>query len=517
MSNTLPKRSKANTIILTLYLLLVCVPSIYLYGTHDKLILLGILVPLTIAMWALSRLLLKLIDRINIRRPHLVTKRSLTISFFAAAAVSFAILMVWFIAFFPGSYEPDNLSQIKQVMTGSYDSWHPVWHTLVYYTLPIKVFGKVWTVVVWQMLLFALAIGYMFAVIYEHVGMVWACISFAYIMLNPITGYILLFAFKDVAFATAGLVAVSAFARIFFEGKEAATPLRCIAIGFMLANATLFRYNGVIFTGLMVIALFVYMSKPKWLLMTAVFAATIALVRGPVYKAVDAQISKTEVVQTVGFPMAVIGNAVKESPELLDEETLEFAYAYSPAEVWEERYNRGNFNLMKYGGALNPGVIEEKGVGPIVKMGLKCFVVSPETSIDATFALTDFVYGLDLQDKADIDITHNQIDENDYDLVPAGKPALAALLEKYHSLIRLKGYNFFRKLGFALLMLVIAVLTRLGWSSFSEWKRIIPCIPVIAYAFGTMLLLSGHDARFFYIVFTVSPLVFIMARYDGKI
>ena len=347
MSSTLQKKSKANTIILTLYLLLIVVPSIYLYGTHNKWILLGILVLLTVAMWALSRLLLNLIDRINIRKPGKVSKRNCNIAFAAASAISFAILMVWFIAFFPGSYEPDNLSQIKQVMTGSYDSWHPVWHTLVYYTLPIKIFGKVWTVVVWQMFLFALAVGYMFAVIYEHAGMVWACISFAYIMLNPITGYILLFAFKDVAFATAGLVAVAAFAKIFFEGPDAATPLRCIAIGFVLANATLFRYNGVIFTGLMVIALFFYMRKPKWLLMAAVFAATILLVRGPVYKAVNAQISKTEVVQTVGFPMAVIGNAVKESPELLDEETLEFAYSYSPAEVWEERYNRGNFNLMK--------------------------------------------------------------------------------------------------------------------------------------------------------------------------
>ena len=90
-------------------------------------------------------------------------------------------------------------------------------------------------------------------------------------------------------------------------------------------------------------------------------------------------------------------------------------------------------------------------------------------------------------------------------------------MEKYHSVIRLKGFNFFRKLGFALLMLVIAVLSRLGWSSLKDWKKIIPCIPIIAYAFGTILLLSGHDARFFYIVFTVSPIVFIMARYDGKI
>ncbi len=517
MSNTLPKRSKANTVILTLYLLLVCVPSIYLYGTHDKLILLGILVPLTIAGWALSRLLLKLFDRINIRRPHLVTKRSLTIAFFATTAISFAILMVWFIAFFPGSYEPDNLAQIKQVMTGAYDDWHPVWHTLLYYTIPIRIFGKVWSIIVWQMFLFSLALGYMFAVIYEHVGMLPAIISFAYIILNPLTGYILLFAFKDVGFATVALVAVTAFAGIFFDGPDKASILRCIAIGFMLANATLFRHNGVIFTGLMVIAMIFYMSKPKWLLLVASFALTIVVVRGPIYKAVNATVSPTEVVQTVGFPMSVIGNAVKESPDLLDEETLQFAYSYSPAEVWEERYNRGNFNLMKYGGAYNPDVIEEKGVGPIVKMALKCFVESPETSVDAVFALTDFVYGLDLQDKADIDIAHNQIDENDYGLEPAGKPALAGLLEKYHSLIRLKGFNFFRKLGFALLMLVIAVLSRLGWSSLKDWKNIIPCIPIIAYAFGTILLLSGHDARFFYIVFTVSPIVFIMARYDGKI
>ncbi|MCR4595872.1 MAG: hypothetical protein K5673_03720 [Lachnospiraceae bacterium] len=287
----------------------------------------------------------------------------------------------------------------------------------------------------------------------------------------------------------------------------------CLLLGFVLANATLFRYNGILFTGMLVVTLLFNVTRKQWAFIVAGFAATMIMVQGPVYHMIDAQISDTEVVQTVGLPMSVIGNAVKETPDLLDPEITEFAFSYAPAEVWEERYARGNFNLMKYGGVQNPNVVEETGPWKITAMAAKCIVQSPQASIDALFALTDFVYGFDIQDKADIDIMHAGIIDNDYDIVYSGYDRLAAILERYARFIQFKGWNFVRKLGFGILAVIVTVLSHLRWSSSASRRRMLMCIPILVYDFGTMLLLSGHDARFFYISFLVCPVVVAVGLY----
>ncbi len=503
-----------NRILLTLYMMIICLSSVYLYVTHNKLFLAGITAVLAIVFFVLSKYIFRFLKSLSIKRTDEVSARSRGIVFAVSALGCLVILLIWFTAYFPGSYGDDIISQLGQAYTGRYDSWHPVWHTLLFFTFPLKLTGKVWSIVLFQMVYFALATGYMCMVVYRYAGTGWAAGVWAYLCLNPITGYILLFPFKDVAFAIFCMIAMTMAAEIYFTRGIRCGIGRSILIGVVMAHATLFRYNGILFTGFLLLILILYTDKRKWVIMAVSFALTYLIVSGPVYDMMGVVKSETETVQKVGLPMSVIGNAVKETPDIIDEDTREFAYSYSPAEVWEERYSRGNFNLMKYGGVYNPDIIEETPVLDIVKMAAGCVVDSPQASFDAVFALTDFVYGLDLQDKADIDIAVNTIIDNDYGLEPAGNGTLAAILERYYSIIKLKGYNFPRKLGFALLAVVSVVLANLKWFSCNSLKRVILCVPILAYDFGTMLLLSGHDARFFYLSFAVCPLVFIIVEYD---
>ncbi len=505
----------ANNIILSLYLVLIGISSVFLYVTHNKLYLAGIILAGFVICLFLSRLLLGAVGKIRLTPAATVTERQCIIAFIVSTLICLAIMLAWFFAFRPGSFEEDNIGQLKQAVSGEYDSWHPIWHTLVFFTLPYRLTGRPESVVVFQMICFSLGMGYMFMVLYRYVGVLFASLAYIYVILNPFTGFILLFPFKDNPFAIAGVVsAAMAAAIIFSDGEWAGKWYKGALLGFMLANATLFRHNGVLFSGFMLVALLFNMKFRRWIAVAAGFLLTLLIIQGPVYHMIDAHMSETEVVHTVGFPMSVIGNAVKETPEVIDQDIVEFAYSYAPREVWEERYNRGNFNLMKYGGAQNPEVIEEAGVTKIVGMAARCFIQSPQASMDAVFALTDFVYGLDVQDKADIDIMKNTIIENDFGLDHKGSPALANLFDKYASVFKFGGKNFFRKLGFGILLVIVVILSRLRWTSAESWKRALMCLPILVYDFGTMLLLSGHDARFFFISFLVCPVTIAMGLYE---
>ncbi len=516
----MPKRvvCRANECLLALYLLLITISSVFLYVTHNKLILAVLCVVLFIFFLFISRFVLCFFSEHCIYRRDPVTGRQCVYAYLAGTCACIFILMLWYIAFRPGFYGPDNMAQLSQAVSGHYDNWHPIWHTLVFYTLPVRLTGWAGSVVPFQMICFSLCIGYMCMVLYRYIGKACAVIVFAYVCLNPLTGYVLLDPLKDVPFAIAGTIAMTMTAAICFSrGEWSDNRYRCVILGFILANATLLRYNGILFTGLLMIALVFNLRFRRWILILAGFAATMVIVQGPVYHLIDAEISDTEVVQVVGLPMSVIGNAVRETPDLLDPEITEFAYSYAPAEVWEERYARGNFNLMKYGGVQNPNVVEETGALKITAMAAKCLVQSPQASMDALFALTDFVYGLDIQDKADIDIMHGDIMDNDYGLEYNGNQTLAGLLDRCAGLLKVRGWNFFRKMGFGILMVMIVILSRLKWTSANSWKRILLCLPVLAYDFGTMLLLSGHDARFFFISFMVCPIAVIVGMFEDSL
>jgi hypothetical protein len=46
-------------------------------------------------------------------------------------------------------------------------------------------------------------------------------------------------------------------------------------------------------------------------------------------------------------------------------------------------------------------------------------------------------------------------------------------------------------------------------------RRLLMCLPILAYDFGTMLLLTWADARFFFITYPVCPVVVLIALYGG--
>ncbi|MCR4754922.1 MAG: hypothetical protein K5868_05230 [Lachnospiraceae bacterium] len=497
-----------NRIILTIYLSFVLIAFLDVFVTEDIMILIVTTVSFAIVVFFLSDFLLEYISGIKIldnMASNLSNKTIIIISFLG----TFLCMMLWFAGFFPGSFQGDCIAQMKQALTGDYSDWHPVWHTVLIYTIPLKLTGgRIWSVVFFQIIWFCVAISYMCVTIHYIAGIKWTIIAWAYIILNPYTGQMMLYPWKDSAFAITALVSMIMVIRIVYsQGVWTDKWFNCLMLGFMLTNTTLFRHNAVLFTLPLIMALFFNTHMKQWIKVVVYFLITLIIIKIPMYEVLDVYREPQSVEQAVGLPMSVIANVAKETPELLDEETSGFIYSIAPQETWENDYVLGNYGVVKYYSDINNKVIEETGVLPIFKMGLRCFTYSPKASFKAFFSLTDIVYGIDILDEGHIG---TQIETNDLGIHNNGNIYIAELLDIYYKIVRLHGLNFCRQFSFSLLLILVFALAVFKLNVWNDWKKLFLIIPAFTYAYGTMFLLTSPDSRFFYMVYLICPISILL-------
>lgn len=430
-----------------------------------------------------------------------------------AGGITFAVLLACYAANYPGSYSPDSIYQYRQAVTGEYSDWHPVWHTLLFFTVPLKITGG-WTgsIILFQIIYFSLLIGYFASTVYLYAGKLYAIISVALILLNPFTLEIVMYPWKDVAFAiVSGFCMLYAVHIYFTKGDWCKQMSRLVLFSFMLASATLFRHNGILFTFFLLIALFFYMKKRHWMFLVAMTTLLFLCVRVPLYSFLNVEKPAQRTLETMGLPLSVIVNVAEECPNRLDKDTSDFVNELTINQPnWKQYHNISGFNSMKWlEGGTNNDAIEKVGATGLLKMMCHCFKVAPKQACVAVGGLTIPVYGLEVACRAGKGITGN-----DLGIEYKGVKPLLFLEECYIDLITKSPLCYiFSCIGLTILVMLAFIIFRGGFRNFEDWKRIFLCIPIFTYDFGTMLLLSGHDVRFFYISFIIYPLiVLIMTR-----
>lgn len=504
------KKYKPNksVVLLTLYMVMVWTAYVCVNVT-DKMsyvVLLALL--FACVSYIVSYVLLKKAEQWCLRAKNESSRKKNLAVFGISAAVCLLLMLVWFVAFCPGSFSPDSINQYKQVPDGTYNDWHPVWHTFVFFTLPVKLTGSISSIVLFQMFYFSLVMGYMVMVIAKYAGLKKAVFAFAYIVLNPYTGYIMLYPWKDVAFALAGILGLLMSFEIYFSKAEWSSKLwRVIGLGMILASATLFRHNAVLYTAPLIFALFFHMKKKQWIQLLVTFLLSLVVIKGPVYHFWDVEKPDQRVIETMGLPMTIIANVTKEVPGLLDEELQNFVYAIATQEMWTNNYSCGDFNSIKWDG-IDTSIVEEKGHGYVLKMMLKCIKIAPKEAVQAFCALTDVVYGFEAGLEGNISAG---IADNEFGIEYAGNEKLAAFLNAYAAFVDNSMFKYLRTLGVCMFAMLVVILGKLKWKSWESWKKTFLCLPIFAYNFGTMFFLTGPDSRFFYITFMICPLVIIFA------
>lgn len=433
--------------------------------------------------------------------------------FFAGmSALAFVVFFIWYLAFYPGAFSIDSITQIHQVLSGHYSNWHPVWQTLISIALPLRLTGKYASIILFQVIYFALALGYMALIICDYAGVRIALISLAVIIFNPYIGCITMYPWKDVAFSIAGLVLMTMAARI-YEDKPDNDAKRwsrkfvfLVLLGLIAASATMFRHNAILFTLPLILSLFFFLTKKEWLTVVATFVAGVFLVSVPLYHAMNVQQPGNRVIETMGVPLTVLGNVVTQTPERMDHEMRDYAYSIASPKKWKDNYQTGNFNSLKFRG-VRTKYIERMGKSYCLRMMLKCFKRSPHASFEALFALTSLVYGIDLGYSA----VGYQIVDNDIGLAPRPHRRLQSIVTNYAKAVDSSFLKYGEQIGVMLLMMLTVILARLRWGSAANRKKLCLLLPIFIYDFGTMLLLTGPDSRFFAITFCVCPLTVVLA------
>lgn len=422
--------------------------------------------------------------------------------------LSFCLFFFWFMAYLPGGFSADSIDQFKQALNGHYDDWHPVLHTLLLFTLPFKLTGSVASIVFFQTILFSIVLGLLASSVYMYIGKKWTAICLMPIIISPWTLDIAMFPWKDVLFSLGAVLCMICAVSIYFRRDlQMLSIWKIVLFSVLLAFTTILRHNGVLFTAALVLALFFYMPKKRWMFLVSIFIFVVGVVRGPLYSALDAKTPGYRIVETMGFPLTVITYVAKSCPGCLDTETAGFVDSLTaPVPNWKNKYDLTGFNSIKHiDDGVDFDVIERAGRIKILKMMLNCFLNAPAQSAVAVGAMTSIVYGLEVNCDNDPGIM-----PNDFEIVYCGSKTLQSLVVLYTNVVRKTPVRFFiSTIGMPLIIMIAFILFRSRFTK-CDLKRALLCSPIFAYDLGTMLFLSGAESRFFYVNLLICPLVVVI-------
>lgn len=414
--------------------------------------------------------------------------------------VFFVIFLFWFVAYFPGAFSPDSINQYGQAVLGRYNDWHPALHTLFVFFLPLKLTGIDASIVFFQIVCFALVLGVVATTVYQFCGEKWTVMLMLPVAISPWTYNIAMYPWKDVSFALAAALCMVVAMQIYCRKKASIGKLMLFVV--LLTFATVFRHNGFLFTGTLIFALFFQMPIKRWLFLLGFFVVAIGFVRGPLYAMLDVEKPGNRVVETMGFPLSVIMFVAKECPDCLNDETSEFVRMLTRAAPdWKSNYDLTGFPSIKYG-RIDLAVIENAGRLKIMRMLTNCILSDPIHSAIAIVAMTSIVYGLEINCDHEIEIISNE-----YGIVYGGSAVLSKIARNYSMVVRKTPIRYFvATIGMPILVMLAFVLFRTRLRK-DDCKRVLLCLPIFTYDFGTMFIMSGAESRFFYVTMLICPLV----------
>lgn len=485
---------------------------IFLKITDNFLILLPLLIVIFGITYVFSLVAIKFIKSKRVtERSEISFKRKLLV-FTLGSIIAFGVMMLWYIAYYPGMFSNDSIGQYSQVVSGNYIDWHPAWHTLAFFTFPLKLTGKTGSVILFQIIYFSILIGYMALTIYELCGPIATVVSVLLTVLNPFADHLLLIPWKDSGFAICCAFSTIFVIRIIYKKKDKISIWKALVFGLLFASATILRHNGILFTGPLLLGLILNTKRSVWLKMGLTTLLFIFLIRVPLYRAFNVHKPDQRVIETTGLPLNIIANVAKEDPESMDEELADFVYSMADKDVWENKYPLGDFNVVKHIDEMNLDPVEEKGTFGMLRLTLKCFRCSPKASFRAFLATTYQVYGIDY---------HMQNDYYDEfwcfptpyntQFVDEEGGTLRRILEAYSMVTAL--LRPLRTYGTTSLIMLFFILSAMDLRSLESWKKALVLMPAFIYNLGTMLFLTAPDSRFFYSTTLVAPVVICYSLY----
>ena len=429
----------------------------------------------------------------------------------------FVILLIYYIAYYPGVFTPDQVDQYSQAIRNSYNDWHPVIHTLFAFKFPLLITGG-WTgsILLFQILYSSIALGYSFNVLYTHIHLKYSVFFALFVLLNPQISYIAIYPWKDISFAVGALLLVTYALQIYMtKGKWIKSPLNTAIFIITATFTSLFRHNAILFTIPLIISTLFYLTRKKGVLVCLSILFLCFSIKVPMYSMIGSEATEKRQMELLGLPMTVIGATVTYAPEHLDNDILEFAYKVAPKEVWEEKYEYGSFNHVKWDERTNNDIIEEYGSAKVVSMMFRCLKQSKMAGVTSLIKLTEVTYSISNYQNT---VPIYETAPNEFRLSTGGIDRLKGILRGYSDFASCCFPHIFMCLGVLHLLLIVFALAKCRLNRIQNLKILFFILPVFINNYGITLLLTGKEdaLRYFYYTYLLAPVLIAFLIKDNN-
>lgn len=430
-----------------------------------------------------------------------------------AFAVTFGYLLLWLIAYYPGGFCVDNIFQLSQAYYGYFDNWHPVLHTWVFFWIPLQIYPHPVSITLFQILLFCLAVGYLYRVLCRRGSPMWFIIgSWLFLILNCHTMSLMISPLKDSALGIVSLVVFTQLIEIYeTQGQWLKKWHHFLVFTVVCFLASGVRHNGILLIAPLYIILFIFQKEAR---KPVLFSAALVLfgiwfMNGPIMFWDRICPPSNRQMEVLGMPMTILSSVYMKDRSVLSPEAIRFLDSLTTQEEWNTVFQFGNFNSIKFVSSL-PLVdrIEQEGTAAILKYTAEAISRSPIWSTKAFITLTREVWD-PLSNVGGYTPYCSDIVIDGIGVAFEGNQALAQILTVWGETTDSLFLSLFTKnVG---MMILIAMFTAVANVGRGKLGRAFMIFPMLIYDFGTMLLLTGGDFRFFHFSFVIIiPLLYLI-------
>lgn len=410
------------------------------------------------------------------------------------AVVTFLFFEMYLAGQYPGGMSPDTITQYSQgIGEATYNDWHPVLHTLLFFTLPLKTGYRLGFVVFMQLIYFSLVLGYLAYVLHKNkCPKLFLSMICVYIWINPFMATYMMYPWKDIGLTIFAILLMGYYIQIICtKGKWLDKIRNLVLFSVVTVICGFMRHNAVLFVAPIVLIVLMYALKSRKARIGVVLGIAFCFLLVKIlYDELGVEQPDRRTMETVGLPLTVWCNVMQKNPDALPEETQKFMYALATQEAYESEYVVGSFNNIKWSGTIDNEKIDALTYGDVLRYTCQCFRYAPKASFEALAKLTDMVWAVDGKD-APITPT---VADNSWEIVKKSYPKSELFVNQEKAFFS-SGFGkiLFGSIGFELLIMVIFAVSMFAKKRFA----FIHMLPLFCYDFGTMLLLSGSDYRFF--------------------
>jgi hypothetical protein len=242
---------------------------------------------------------------------------------------SFYLLVFW-----PGEMSSTSIIQWGQVVSGSYNNFHPAVHSFLIWLITRLWFSPA-AVALFQIICLSLVTAWGIGILVDH-GMNLPAGWFISILfaISPINSTLVMSIWKDIPYSTAFLLfSLQILKVIFSRGRWLEKWPNCLGLGLSGLSIMLLRHNGlpVPILSLLVVVLF---YKKYWLRIVVTLGTLIiscVLILGPIYDALG--VNKNSGVEDNVFIHHIAAHIIDGNPLTTDEENL--ANLILPLDKWK--------------------------------------------------------------------------------------------------------------------------------------------------------------------------------------